>query len=213
MQHDPKFWDKIAAKYFSQPIKDEEAYKVKLTITREHLKPNFRVLEFGCGTGGTAIKLAPYIEHIHAIDISEKMLDFGRQQAEEKGVENVTFEVADIADFEAPEGSYDAVLGMSILHLVRDREAVVAKIHKLLKPGGVFVTSTVCLAKRHWHFKPLLSVGHKLGRLPYVSFLAPNTLENELVAGGFRTVHHWVPRKSSVLFMVSERAAPPWEVS
>ena len=150
MQNEAKFWDNAAAKYFRQPIKDEEAYKMKLEMTREHLAPNFRVLEFGCGTGGTAIKHASYVQSIHGVDISDKMLDFARQQAREKGVENATFQCSDIADFDAPKGSYEAVLGMSILHLVRDREAMIAKVHKLLKPGGVFITSTVWLAKSHW---------------------------------------------------------------
>jgi len=213
MPNEATFWDKTAAKYFAQHIKDEEAYQIKLKITREHLKPSFRVLEFGCGTGGTAIKHAPHVEHIHAIDISEEMLNFGRQQAEEAGVDNVTFECADIADSEAPEASYDAILGMSILHLVRDKDAVIAKLHKLLKPGGVLITSTVCLADSHWYLRPVLWIGQKLGRLPYVSFLKPNGLENALVAAGFRTVHHWAPAKSSVVFMVSERSSPPWEVS
>ncbi|GGY43278.1 class I SAM-dependent methyltransferase [Parvularcula lutaonensis] len=213
MQHDPKFWDKIAAKYFSQPIKDEKAYQRKLAITREHLKPDARVLEFGCGTGGTAITHAPHVEHVHAIDISENMLAFGRKQAKQHGVENVTFECADIAEFDAPEESYDAVLGMSILHLVHDREAVLARVHRLLKPGGVLITSTVCLGERHWYLKPVLSVGRMLGRLPFVSFLTAKQLENEMVAAGFRTADHWKPGKSPVVFLVSERANPPWEVT
>ncbi|EAM49492.1 hypothetical protein WH8501_27790 [Crocosphaera watsonii WH 8501] len=66
-----KFWDKIADKYSKQPIVDEESYQKKLTVTQEYFNPDMEVLEFGCGTGGTAIIHAPYVKHIRAI------LDFG----------------------------------------------------------------------------------------------------------------------------------------
>ena len=40
------------------------------------------VLEFGCGTGGTAIIHAPYVKHIRAIDISGNMIAIAKGKAE-----------------------------------------------------------------------------------------------------------------------------------
>jgi len=34
---------------------------------------------------------------------------------------------------------------MSVLHLMEEKEGAIAKVYRLLKPGGVFATSTVCL--------------------------------------------------------------------
>jgi methylase of polypeptide subunit release factors len=49
------------------------------------------VLEFGCGTGSTAIAHAPYVKRILATDVSAKMIEIARANAERAGIENVTF--------------------------------------------------------------------------------------------------------------------------
>ncbi len=50
------------------------------------------VLEFGCGTGTTAITHAPYVKHIRAIDISSNMIEIAQRKADAKNIKNVTFE-------------------------------------------------------------------------------------------------------------------------
>ena len=60
MSQSVKFWDKIADKYSKQPIADEASYQKKLNITQDYFKPDMKVLEFGCGTGSTAIIHSPY---------------------------------------------------------------------------------------------------------------------------------------------------------
>ncbi len=77
-----KFWDKIAEKYSKQPIADEASYQKKLEVTRGYLQPEMEVLEFGCGTGSTALIHAPYVKHIRAIDISSKMIAIAKAKAE-----------------------------------------------------------------------------------------------------------------------------------
>ena len=57
-----KFWDKIADKYSKQPIADEASYQKKLQVTQEYFKSDMEVLEFGCGTGSTAITHAPHVK-------------------------------------------------------------------------------------------------------------------------------------------------------
>ena len=92
MNPSTKFWDKIAEKYSQQTIADEAAYQKKLQITQKYFHPDMEVLEFGCGTGSTAILHAPYVKHIRAIDISAKMIEIAQSKAHAEGVENVTFE-------------------------------------------------------------------------------------------------------------------------
>ncbi len=65
MDQSARFWDKIAERYSKRPIVDEAAYQKKLQVTREYFRPDMEVLEFGCGTGSTAITHAPYVKHIH----------------------------------------------------------------------------------------------------------------------------------------------------
>ena len=84
------------------------------------------VLEFGCGTGSTAIVHAPNVKQIHAIDISSKMIEIAQAKADANNIKNVIFERSAIDEFGASDETFDAVLGLSILHLVENMEAVTA---------------------------------------------------------------------------------------
>ena len=68
------FWNRIAAKYAASPISDEAAYARKLELTRARLRPDMEVLEFGCGTGGTARLHAPHVRSYRATDFSPAMI-------------------------------------------------------------------------------------------------------------------------------------------
>ena len=59
--------------------------------------------------------------------------------------------------------SFDSILSFNVLHLVNDIDATIKKSYDLLKPGGVFVTSTVCIAERSVILKLILPIISKLG--------------------------------------------------
>ena len=145
MSKSVKFWDKKAKAYGESPISDEKTYQRKLSETQEFLTPDMRVLEFGCGTGSTAIHHAPHVQHIDAIDISENMLEIGRQRAIESNVENITFSRGTLAEFNADTASLDAVLALNVIHLIDDRQPLFTEVARILKPGGIFINSTVCM--------------------------------------------------------------------
>ena len=163
------------------------------------------VLEFGCGTGSTAIIHAPYVKHIRATDISSKMIDIAKRKAVAANVTNVTFEAAAIDDLAVPPQSLDAVMAHSILHLLQDKEAVIDRVYDMLKPGGVFVTSTVCLADGYQWFKWIGPIGHFLRLLPLVKVFSKNELENSLVAAGFEIDYEWLPDKGKAVFIVAKK--------
>ena len=64
------FWDKIAPRYAKKPVADPAAYEEKLARVRALLRAEDRVLEIGCGTGSTALRLASRVAEITATDIS-----------------------------------------------------------------------------------------------------------------------------------------------
>ncbi len=115
-----KFWDWIAKRYARSPIADEASYKKKLQITQDYLGPGMEVLEFGCGTGSTALIHAPHVKHIRAIDISSRMIEIARGKAEARGAGNITFGQSSFDDFDAPDQNFDAVFALSILHLLEN---------------------------------------------------------------------------------------------
>lgn len=198
-----RFWDKLAERYASQPIADEAAYQRKLQITRDYLRPDMDVLEFGCGTGGTAILHAPHVRHITAIDFSASMLAIARRKAAETGVGNLSFEQADITSFAAPQGSFDVILGLSILHLLADKDAVIAKVFRLLKPGGVFISSTTCVGDTMGLFKLIAPLGKAVGLLPQLDVMTTAELVASLTGAGFAIEQQWQPGKGKAVFIVA----------
>ncbi|NNK46733.1 MAG: class I SAM-dependent methyltransferase, partial [Altererythrobacter sp.] len=85
----------------------------------------------GCGSGGTAITHARHVAHVTATDVSGKMLEFAKKNAAEAGIDNVTFSATSIESFEAPDGSFDAVLMLSLLHLLENPGAALDKARRL----------------------------------------------------------------------------------
>ena len=205
MSQSAKFWDRIAERYSKKPVADEAAYQKKLQVTRDYFRPDMEVLEIGCGTGSTAIVHAPYVKRIHAIDISEKMIEIARDKANAENVQNVTFEVSTIEDLDPPAHAYDAVLGMSILHLLENKEATIAKVYETLKTGGIFATSTACLGDRMKFFKLIEPIGRFLGLTPMVKVFTVKELEDSLTTAGFEIDHRWQPGKGIAVFIVAKK--------
>ena len=206
MKNNSRFWNRIAQRYYRSPIADPQVYQEKLEKTREYLSPDMQVLEFGCGTGGTAISHAAFVKHLHAIDISPNMLEIARDQAKRADVHNLTFECADIDSFEATPGTYDVILGLSILHLVDDRDAVIAKVHSMLKPGGVFVSSTICLGDFMRILKIVGPIGRALGLLPMLRVFKQSELADSIAQAGFSIELQRRPGKKTAAFFIARKS-------
>lgn len=208
-----KFWNNIAEGYAKQPISDEAAYQKKLQVTREYFQPSMEVLEFGCGTGSTAIAHAPYVQHIRAIDFSSNMIEIAQAKADAQNIQNITFEQANVEELSVPDRTYDAVLGLSVLHLLKNKEAVIAKVHNMLQPGGLFITSTVCLGDTMAWFKLVAPIGKFLGVFPLVKVFTIKVLEKSLTDAGFVIDYQWQSGdynspigKAKIMFIVVKKA-------
>ena len=207
--HQPsKFWDKIADRYSKNPVADEDSYQKKLQITRDYLQPEMEVLEFGAGTGSTAITHAPYVKHIEAIDVSQKMVEIAQGKADANNVKNVTFKRSSIDEFSVSDQTFDAVMGLSILHLLDNKEDVISKVHGMLKPGGIFVTSTACLGDtmKMKFLEVIAPVGKFFGLLPVLRFFTTKELEDSLIDAGFEIDYQWQPDKGKAVFIVAKKA-------
>jgi len=192
MYESEAFWDKSATKYSKSKISDEETYQKKLNQTQGYFSKDMHVLEFGCGTGSTAIVHAPSVKHIDAIDISDNMLEIGRRKADEAGIDNITFTRATLADFKAEDASIDVVLGLNVIHLIEDREATFAEVNRILKPGGVFVSSTACIGHTFLRFiKVFAPLGIRLGLMPDVYVLTESQLSKEVTKPGLEIEDQW----------------------
>jgi len=186
MTADAKFWDGIAEKYAAQPVKDVSAFERKQAITREQLGPDSRILELGCGTGSLALAMAPFAGHLHAMDCSAEMIRIANGKKEAKGVTNVTFQQGTLDDrlpFEA--GELDGVWAYSFLHFLDDRPRALRTIFDLLKPGGSFISSNVCLGESWVPYGAIITVMRWFGKAPVVYCYDRETILRELQEAGF----------------------------
>lgn len=202
-----KFWDSSAEKYAKSPVSDEATYQRKLKETQSFFASDMRVLEFGCGTGTTAVYHAPHVQHIDAIDISNNMLEIGREKVRDAGVENVSLTLGTLTEFNAEAASYDVVLGLNVLHLLPDRQAVIAEVARILKPGGIFVSSTGCLGDSYLRFiKFIVPIAKKLSLMPDVFVLTEAELADEVKNAGFEIESQWHHGINNInVFMIARK--------
>jgi ubiquinone/menaquinone biosynthesis C-methylase UbiE len=206
--NDAKFWDRIARKYAADPIADMAGYERTLERTRHYLKGDETAFEFGCGTGTTALKLAPFVGRIVATDISGEMIAIAREKAKAEGCAKATFEVTRPEAAPWPEASFDVAFGFNVLHLVDNREAALRGVHRLLRPGGLFISKTPCLKEMNPLIRIAVPLMQLVGKAPYVTVFSAADLEREISAAGFEIIElarHASHGKDARPFVVSRR--------
>jgi len=205
MQTSSQFWNKAAKKYAKMPIKDKEGYEATLEQTRSHLNKDDKVLEIGCGTGTTALKLSQDVNHITAIDYSIEMIEIAK--GKEQQVENVDFIQSDLTTDQFANNSFDAILAFNLIHLLQDPEQDIQRLSKLLKPGGIFISKTAFLGQGFSLFRPIIPIMRLLGLAPYVKVFKTSDLEQMFKNQGFKIIDTKLFAKSPpVKYMAARKA-------
>lgn len=208
MKPSNEFWNKAAVKYAASPISDMPAYEATMDRVVAHLHSGARVLELGCGTGSTALRLAPFVHSIVATDFAQGMIEQARARA---GADTVQFLCADVFDPALEDGVFDVIMAFNLFHLVDDMPQVLARIHQLLAPGGLFISKTPCIGEPGLGFKfgmirrviPLMQM---VGKAPFVRFETIAGLQSDIETAGFRIIEAGnYPQHPPSHFVVSER--------
>jgi tocopherol O-methyltransferase len=102
-----------------------------------------RVLDAGCGVGGSSIFLAKNFKcRTTGISLSEKQVEKCRQNAQEHGVaEQSHFEVADFTNTRFADNSFDVVWGIESVCHAEKKEDFLQEAFRLLKPGGTLIVA------------------------------------------------------------------------
>lgn len=181
------FWDRHAARYARKPIADLQAYEEKLRHIRAVLRPTDRVLEIGCGTGGTARKLAQDVTEITATDVSAKMITIAKSQLTDCTANKVNFLQLE-ATRDVLGQPFDVVCAFSLLHLVDDIPNTLKAAFQKVKPGGYFISKSICLDDRSRLFHIMIRILVAIKIAPKVQIFGPDDLLIQIRSAGFQIV-------------------------
>lgn len=123
----------------------DEFYGTASAVLRAHLAGSVRILDVGAGTGlSAAFVLAAFPQaEVLLFDASAEMLDQARVRFQHGGA-RVAFASGDFAELlPGAEASYDAVVSALAIHHIdhRQKQELFGRIHRVLKPGGLFVNA------------------------------------------------------------------------
>jgi 2-polyprenyl-3-methyl-5-hydroxy-6-metoxy-1,4-benzoquinol methylase len=188
------FWNKKAKRYDNNERRFE-AVIIKEVIfkTKEYLNKSDEVLDFGCATGTRTLELAGTIKQIHGLDISDEMIKEATKKKNELNILNASFIQGSIFKNDFKKASFDKIISYGVIHLLDDSKKVIQRIHELLKPDGIFISTTACLKdkmaiKNRLEFSAYLLI-KRLGFFPiHVNMLKTNDVENLVVNENFQIV-------------------------
>ena len=98
-----------------------------------------QILDIATGTGDLAIQLQRQLhpDHIIGADLSEGMMEEGRQKVEKAGLSaHITFERQDCTALTYEDNRFDAVTAAFGVRNFERIEQGIAEMHRVLKPGG-----------------------------------------------------------------------------
>jgi SAM-dependent methyltransferase len=206
-----RFWDRIAVKYAADPIADMAGYEFTLRRVQDLLSTDQDVLEIGCGTGTTALRLAPLTRRLLATDLSAGMIAIAREKLAAQPVPQLSFAVADADAPLAGAGEYDVVLAFNLLHLVANLDRALAGAMQALRPGGLLVSKTPCIAEMNplvpWLALPLMRA---IGKAPHVLSFDADALQSAIARQGMDIVsveRHGTKGKDTRVFIVARKPA------
>jgi 2-polyprenyl-3-methyl-5-hydroxy-6-metoxy-1,4-benzoquinol methylase len=188
-----KFWDKQAKGYDYSERQFEPVFKEIILQTKSYLTTDDNVLDFGCATGTKTIELANSVKHIHGLDISTEMINEANKKIIERDLKNISFSQGDILDGKFGKETFDKIISFGVIHLLDDSEKTISRIHELLKPNGLFISSTACLKgkmafKNRLKFNAFLII-KKLGIFPlHLNRFMPENVEKIITNQGFEIV-------------------------
>ncbi|MDP3619439.1 MAG: class I SAM-dependent methyltransferase [Ramlibacter sp.] len=99
-----------------------------------------RVLDLGCGTGhlAAAIAVRAGTSHVEGIDLSPAYI--ARAQASHGGA-RLAFKVGDACALPFPDGHFDRILSLLVLHFVPRYGQAIAEMRRVARPGGVIAAT------------------------------------------------------------------------
>lgn len=115
----------------------------QLIISTAGLTDGMRVLDVGCGFGGTIASLDERFERMDltGLNLDERQLSRARRQVQAREGNRIRFVQGDACRLPFADGSFDAVLAVECLFHFPSRRAFFAEACRVLRPGGTLALS------------------------------------------------------------------------
>ncbi|MFC2151087.1 class I SAM-dependent methyltransferase [Bacteroidota bacterium] len=181
------FWDKQSIRFEKLTNKDEESFIKIIEKTKKYLSNTDKVLDFACGIGTSSLNMVDYVEEIQAIDISSGMINVAHKRMNEHNTKNIKFIHASIFDEQFKNESFDVITAFNIMHLLEDPKIEIHRINDLLKPGGLFISSSAFLGEKSL-FRFIFFLISKVGIVPHLKLLKTNEFEKLVISENFKII-------------------------
>lgn len=130
-------FDEAASQWDGNPARVALARAVGDAIRRAvTLHPQWRVLDYGAGTGLLTLRLQPAVGSMLALDASSGMLEVLSQKLAQAGIANVQVRQCDLLNQSLADTGFDLVASSMTLHHIRDVPSLLRRLAAALKPGG-----------------------------------------------------------------------------
>ena len=100
------------------------------------IKPDFVVVDLGCGSGYFTVPLAAKAKKVYGIDVQKEMIDYLREKIRKLKIKNVTLIVSKPSEIPLENESVDVLLSVNTLHEFGNRERMIEEMKRVVKKGG-----------------------------------------------------------------------------
>lgn len=197
------FWSQLAPTWLEleDQLEQVSGPPGRLAMDLLGLAPGQRVVDLGCGSGGTTLELASRVGAgggVLGVDIADEMLERGRERATQLGVTTVEFLNADVQVEDLGTARFDAAYSRFGVMFFDDPIAAFTNVRRALRPEGLL--SFVCwqsVFDNDWMLIPGVAVASVTGSLPPMpgpgepgpfSLADPDRVRSVLGAAGFAAV-------------------------
>ena len=138
------YWDSEEAYQHHQALLNAN----KILYQFANIQAPSRILDAGCGLGGSSLWLASQGNQVTGISISQKQIDYANRVVKKRKLaDSARFEVTDFCQTPYADDSFDVIWGLESICYAMDKSLFLKEAHRLLRKGGQLIMCDAFLLK------------------------------------------------------------------